>query len=486
MNGENNMPAAMQRPTLVWMGIAFVVFVLLMMLGLIVRSFQAQLLPANAQLFYSLMTLHGDGMAGLIFVSGMVLVGLLIARYVNVNPTFTIVGIVATLVGVLLLAATTLLGKLATGWYFLYPLVVESAGTWGQWAGMTYLLGLTVLDVGWLVWTLGLIKSVASKYSLTQALGWQYFRGTPLPEIPPVILISTVSFVIVLVSLSSGALLVPLYFLKAIQGTHTDPLLMKNLTFFFGHLLVNLSMYLGVAVVYELLPHYTSRPWKTSRPVVIAWNLVLFIVLLATFHHMYMDFVQPLPFQFIGQVASYAAALPAAVMSIYGLLVQVYRARMKWSIASVFFVLGFMGWAIGGVAAVIDATIRANFIFHNTLWVPAHFHTYNVMGLVLLIFGGFSHCLEAITGLKESEGMRKFITTVLLIGGYGFLLMFYVSGVHGVPRRFAVYPHEVSQGTFYARVSVVFIGMLMAGMLMLLVRLTQRWFKALSVVFSRG
>lgn len=480
------MPNALERPTVVWMGIAFVVFVLLMLLGLVMRSFQAQILPADAQLFYSLMTLHGDGMVGLLFVSGMVLTGLLLSKYVDVHPSFSVIGIVATLIGVVLLAVATLFGKLAAGWYFLYPLVVESAGLWGKWAGITYLLALTVLDGAWLVWTIGLLRSVAGKYSLGQALGWQYFRGTPLPEIPPLILISTVTLVSLLVSLSSGVLLVFFYFLRAILGTDTDPLLMKNLTFFFGHLLVNLSMYLGVAVVYELLPRYTSRPWKTSRPIVIAWNLALIIVILATFHHLYMDFVQPLPFQFIGQIASYAASIPAAVMSIYGLLVQVYRARMKWSIASVLFFMGFMGWAIGGVAAVIDATIQANFIFHNTLWVPAHFHTYNVMGLALLILGAFSHSLEDITGLTESEGMRKFVTAVSLIGGYGFLLMFYISGVHGVPRRFAAYPDVVSQGTLYARISVVFIGVFIAGMLTLVTSLIQKWVKALSLVLSRG
>ncbi len=52
-------------------------------------------------------------------------------------------------------------------------------------------------------------------------------------------------------------------------GTPNDALLMKNLTFFFGHMLVNITMYLGVAVVYELLSIYAHRSWKTNKIVAI-------------------------------------------------------------------------------------------------------------------------------------------------------------------------------------------------------------------------
>ena len=51
------------------------------------------------------------------------------------------------------------------------------------------------------------------------------------------------------------------------------------------------------------------------------------------------------------------------------------------------------------------------------------------------------------------------------IGGYGFLLMFYLAGVAGVPRRYASYPAEAAQGILYAKVSLVFIALLLTGAL---------------------
>jgi cytochrome c oxidase subunit I len=204
-------------------------------------------------------------------------------------------------------------------------------------------------------------------------------------------------------------------------GVNVDPLLMKNLTFFFGHILVNITMYLGVAMVYELLPTYAGRPWKTNRVVALAWDAVLFLILFAYFHHLYMDFAQPEWIQKLGQICSYGLAVPAGVVSIFGTLTLVYAARMRWTLASTLLFLGIMGWGVGGIAAVIDSTVEVNLHFHNTLWVPAHFHTYYLMGVVLIVLGLIDHVGKEISGLEESAARSKLTVALLLIGGYGFL-----------------------------------------------------------------
>jgi cytochrome c oxidase subunit I len=124
-----------------------------------------------------------------------------------------------------------------------------------------------------------------------------------------------------------------------------------------------------------------------------------------------------------------------------------------------------MGWAIGGVAAIIDSTVMVNSRFHNTLWVPAHFHTYYVMGVVLMILGAVFHLSTELSKMAENMRLTRAIVVTVAVGGYGFLLMFYLAGVAGVPRRYAVYPAETAQGILYARLSLVFIGVLLLGAL---------------------
>ena len=89
---------------------------------------------------------------------------------------------------------------------------------------------------------------------------------------------------------------------------------------------------------------------------------------------------------------------------------------------------------IGGFAAVVDSTIVVNFAFHNTLWVPGHFHHYFVAGYFLMLWA-FLYEFSASTRDK----LAKIGLSLLVVGAYGFLLMFYLGGAFGVPRRFATY-----------------------------------------------
>jgi len=470
------------RVTLVWVLTALVLFPVLAILGLLMRTQQGGYLQAvPPEVFYAIMTLHGLGMVGLWFVAGMAVISVLLATYVKPTTAVSWVAYGATITGVVLLLAATLIGRLGVGWYFLYPLPFHSGGTWPAWATASLFLALAIMGVGWTLWAGDLLFAIARKYRLSQALGWHYLSRSTAPDVPPIIIISTVSLIGVLAGLVAAVVILVLVAVEQLGGGFTnDALLIKNLTFYFGHMVVNITMYFGVAMVYEVLPAYTGRPWKTNTLVVLAWNLVLFLVMFAYLHHLYMDFAQPRWLQVTGQLSSYLISVPAAVVTIFSTLVLIYGSTMRWRLPSLMLFLGVMGWAIGGVAAVIDSTVAVNTQFHNTLWVPAHFHTYFVMGVVLMILGTVFHLVTEVSKVPESLALTKTIVGTVGLGGYGFLLMFYLAGVAGVPRRYATYPAEVAVGTVYAKVSLIFIAVLLIGALAYIWETGKRCLRALS------
>lgn len=460
--------ARLIRLTLVWVLTALVLFPILAVLGLLMRTMQSgyfQTVPP--EWFYAVMTLHGLGMVGLWFVAGMAGLSFLLATYVRPTLAVSWIAYAATILGVVLLLAATLIGRLGVGWYFLYPLPFHSGGVWPPWATASLFAALAIMGVGWTIWAGDLLWAIARKYRFSDALGWQYLGGSGTPEVPPLIIISTVSVIGVLAGLVAAVVILTLVaFEQFTTGFTNDALLIKNLTFYFGHMLVNITMYFGVAMVYELMPAYTGRPWKTNALVAASWNLVLLLVMFAYLHHLYMDFAQPQWLQVTGQVSSYLISVPAAVVTIFSTLATVHGSKMRWKLPSVMLYVGVVGWAIGGVAAVIDSTVAVNTRFHNTLWVPAHFHTYYVMGVVLMILGTVFHLVTELSKLPESNKISGTIVGTVGVGGYGFLLMFYLAGVAGVPRRYAVYPAEVAQGIMYAKISLGFIALLLAGALL--------------------
>lgn len=292
-----------------------------------------------------------------------------------------------------------------------------------------------------------MLTSILRRYSLSSALAWSALFGKK-SDTPPFILITTVTIIGVIACLIAGVMLLILFYLQYFFGIKSDALLAKNLTFLFGHTLVNEMLYLGIATLYELFPSLVGKPpYKTKSYVALAWNAVLLIVLLAYFHHLYMDFVQPLPFQFIGQIASWVAPIPAAAVTIFTVLTTVFGSGVRWNLPMSLFYLGTLFWAIGGIGAILDATIVNNFVLHNTLWVPAHFHTYNLLGNVLFSMAFIAWFFKETTG--DFSPPRLFLP-MYIIGGVCFAFMFYLGGAFSVMRRVDKYPDFIHVGTILA------------------------------------
>lgn len=458
------------RSEKLWTGIysitALIVFVVLVLLGFVMRVSQSGVVEVRPDYFYAIMTLHGLGMAGVLYTAGYAAVWYLLAKHVQPSIGLMRFNFVLILLGVVGLITATLIGRFGPGWYMLYPLPFLT--TWAGWSTGLAVISVMLLGTAWLLGQLDLLRVIAGRYGLSGMLGWQYFgAGEAREELPPMVLIVAVSMIAGAVTTIVGALMLMLYLARWLAPElEFDALLMKNAVFLFGHTLVNITMYCGVAAVYALLPQFSGRPWKTNNIVVIAWNAVLLLVLFAFFHHLYMDFAQPVAMQYAGQIASYLSAVPATVVTIFGAMAQVYRSGMRWSFVPMSLVFGLAGWIIGGLAAVVDSTIAVNVYFHNTLWVPAHFHTYFLVGFVFMLFGFIYHLVRS-----EAETTAKISLGTMMVGGYGFLLAFYLAGIQSVPRRFASYSaidlaSVATFGQISAFVAAACVAIFIVGLLM--------------------
>ena len=445
------------------------------------RLNQGGVIQQNPVTFYSNMTTHGLTMIGIWFVAGMAAINYLMERYVKTSYTANVFALVLTVIGVLMFWATTFIGKFHAAWTFLYPLPFKVM--WATWATPLFLVSLAVFGVGWLVWSVSLMTQILKKYSISQAFAWQHFKKNPSVETPPFILISMITLIGVIACLLAAVVLLVLFFAEYFSNGSfvNDALLMKNLTYFFGHTIANEMLYLGLAVIYELFAEVSGRPkWKTTWYVAVAWNCTLVFILTAFFHHLYMDFVQPEGFEIIGQLASYLASLPAAGVTVFSVFVAVYRTKINWTLTNLLFFIGVAGWVIGGLGAVIDATISNNVILHNTLWVPAHFHTYNAMGNVLFSIGFFYWFSTQFGEQAKSSTSAKWILGTLIVGGTGFLLAFYLGGADSIPRRYSIYPAELSAGTPLALMGAIFATVYLIAILVFFFNISKRCVKVLS------
>ncbi len=449
------------------------VFALMVLVGLAMRMEQAHWVTYDPGSFYAMMTLHGSGMIVALALCGMGGLWFIMDRERPMDQGLAWSAYALIVLGVVAVILSVFPGHFGAAWTFLFPLPFVGA-TWPNWATGTFLIGVALVMLGWTIFCAQLLGCVLSKYGgLRGAMGWDLvfhhdaFVASGRPEPPPAAFAALITAVDGLFAAAGGMLVgVALIIHWLDPSVAIDPLWAKNLTYLFGHTFANLTIYMAIAFVYVALPRYAQREWHTSAVLAIAWWGTLLFVATAYFHHLYMDFVQPRGVQYIGEVASYLAAFPPAVVTIFGGALLIYRSRMRWTMSSMFMYAGLIGWLIGGVGALIDATIPVNVSLHNTLWVPAHFHTYLLEGVTLFVFGWIFADLEVRTGVVSSLATRWIAGLGIFGGGAVLLLGWYVAGAASVPRRYAEEPAPGPAIAAWASVGAI---LLIAGLIVCLI-----------------
>lgn len=472
-----------RRLAITW-GISFLIlFPCLILLGLLMRLGQGEMMKLLLANFYAFMTLHGLGMAGLLFSISFAAIWYLIStRYTRLNLRLGYFIFFTIILGFAGLTIGTLMGKFGAGWYMLYPLPFKDP-TWFTWSIKTSIISLIVLGIAWLTGILYLLYALIKKQN-----GFINLWRAPLNEkgerndIPPIVFITSISFIAAIPGFIVGIIIMCIYLIQSFEHVLSfNAVLLNNMTFFFGHTLSTVTLYCSMGWLYTLLPEFTARSWETNKALRYSWYVSLFLLLFSYGQHLFMNFVYPLSAHHAGLWAAYLSTVPVTVITIYGVYTQLYHSKIKWGIIPLLFLLGTAGLAIGGFVAILNSYEAFNKILHNTLWVPAHFHTYTLMGIVLFVLG-FLFYLFSSKNQQHTDKLAKTGFWIFLAGGYGFILMFYLGGFNSIPRSYARYTgtgfktlHDTA--VTLSKVSVGFIVLILVGLVFMYFSLFSRLLK---------
>jgi len=462
-----------KRAVLAYVSITILVVALMMLLGLALRLSQAQVITLSPALFYQVMTAHGIGMVGIAGLGGSGIMWYFLNQYTKLSTGIFVANLLLFLLGVVFILGAIFLGGFAAAWTFLFPLPAKPMGVWSNAAAASYLIGVLVIGVGFLLLYLDVARAILGKYgSMARALGWSQLFGRDEGNAPPpTVVASTVVTIINILSIVVGAVVLTICLVNLyIPDFAVDALLAKNLIFFFGHVFINAAIYMTVIAVYEILPRYTGRSWKSNRVFLAAWTATLIMVLIVYPHHLLMDFAMPTWALVMGQIISYTSGLPVVAVTMIGTLGIVHRSGLRWDLASGLLFLSVFGWAAGILPAIIDGTIVVNHVMHNTLWVPGHFHFYLLLGLGAMLLG-FCYYLAKEEGGLKSNALDAVSFWTFAVGGLGFAGVFLLSGRNSIPRRWAVH---LPEWVPYDRVGSVFAALVVVAVLVFLFRFLSR------------
>lgn len=117
-----------------------------------------------------------------------------------------------------------------------------------------------------------------------------------------------------------------------------------------------------------------------------------------------------------------------------------------------------------------------NQVFKGTLWVPAEFHSFSLIGFVLFIFSFLMYLLNNEEVQKKFDKLTKTGFWIFFSGSCGFLLLLYIGGINSIPHPYARYTgmrikslHTIS--VTLAQLSVFFTVFILAGLFMMSITL---------------
>lgn len=416
------------------------VVLLMMVFGILMLLQQSGVVDFGPAAFYQFLTIHGTGMIGTAAFATSAIMWYFLNHYVDLSIKVLKINITLFLIGVTMIIIGIFGFDYASSWTFLYPLPAISGGGWGTAGALLWLGGLQLVGVGFLLFYLDCARAIIKEFgSLGKGLGWDVLSGKKAEkDAPPTTVVaSTMVLIVNITALTAGTVAIVMSMITTINPAFAfDALLAKNLTYAFGHIFANSTIYMAVIVVYEVLSRTTGRPWKSNKPFLIAWTMSTVFTMMVYPHHLLQDTVMPQGILIFGQILSYANGLPVLVITAYGALMIVYKSGIKWDMASSLIFLSMFGWTAGVIPAMLDSAIVVNHVMHNTKWVPGHFHMYMGLGVIAMIFGFMYYLAKNDSNLKPTK-LEHVAFVVYTISIFSVSMGFLTSGTISTPRRFA-------------------------------------------------
>jgi cytochrome c oxidase subunit 1 len=231
-----------------------------------------------------------------------------------------------------------------------------------------------------------------------------------------------------------------------------DPLLSRTLFWFFGHPVVYFWLLPAYLVWYTILPKLSGGRLLSDPLARIVFVLFLLLSTPVGFHHQYVDPGIPSGYKFVAMVNTMFLLLPSLLTAFtvvasmeHGARQRGGKGRLNWLRALPWDNPAFVGCALaglmfaaGGFSGMINAGMNINYLIHNTLWIPGHFHLTVGTAAALTYMAVTYWLLPQLTG--KELALKKWALVQPYLWFVGMTLMsnaMHRGGLAGIPRRTA-------------------------------------------------
>lgn len=259
--------------------------------------------------------------------------------------------------------------------------------------------------------------------------------------------------IIIIVAFPALTAALALLLIDRIAGAHFftisgggNPMQYINLFWVWGHPEVYIVILPAFGAFSEIVSTFSRKRTFGYSSMVASMMCISIISYLVWLHHFFTMGAGPGVNSFFA-FATMAIAIPTGV-KIFNWLMTMYRGRVRKNPAMTW-TLGFIpNFAVGGATGVMLAVAPADYQYHNSYFLVAHFHQVLIGGTVYGMIAAMYYWWPKMFGHQLTPRLAGHAFWWFNIGWYVCFMPQYALGYMGMTRRIYTYPAGVGWGTW--------------------------------------
>jgi len=235
-----------------------------------------------------------------------------------------------------------------------------------------------------------------------------------------------------------------------------DPLMFQHIFWFFGHPEVYILILPAFGMISAIIPTFARKPLFGYTSMVFATASIAFLSFIVWAHHMY-TVGMPLSGELFFMYSTMLIAIPTGV-KIFNWLATMWRGSMTFETPMLYAISAVALFTVGGLTGVMMAITPADFQYHDTYFIVAHFHYVIFAGSVLSMFGAVYFWLPKWTGHMYNETLGKWHFWLTVIAFNVTFFPQHFLGFAGMPRRIPDYAQQFTEFNMVSSIGAFVLG----------------------------
>ncbi|APH03305.1 cytochrome aa3 quinol oxidase subunit I [Bacillus weihaiensis] len=221
-------------------------------------------------------------------------------------------------------------------------------------------------------------------------------------------------------------------------------MLWANIFWVWGHPEVYILILPAFGIFSEIISTFAKRNLYGYKSMVGSMVLISLLSFVVWVHHFF-TMGQGAFTNSIFSVTTMAIAVPTGV-KIFNWLLTLRKGKISITTPMLYSLLFIPLFTLGGVTGVMLAMSAADYQYHNTMFLVAHFHNVIIPGVVYAMLAGFTYYWPKIFGFLLNERIGKWTAWLLSIGFVLAFIPMYITGLDGQARRMYTYSESTGFG----------------------------------------